>query len=73
MRSYLGDLVLFSIALQVALKRWKLSRVWEPGKGSKHQTWPIGAVLGVGTDVYCRSPSLITDTYWIWGASYEPP
>lgn len=73
MRSYLGGLVLFSIAPQVALKRWKLSRVWEPGKGFKHQTWPIGAVLGVGTDVYCSSPSLITDTYWMWGASYEPP
>lgn len=47
--------------------------VWEPGKGFKHQTWPIGAVLGVGTDVFCWSPSLITDTYWVWGASYEPP
>lgn len=76
MRSYLGGLVLFSIAPQVALKRWKLCMggwVWESGKGFKHQTWPIGAVLGVGTDVFCWSPSLITDTYWVWGASYEPP
>lgn len=76
MRSYLGGLVLFSIAPQVALKRWKLSMggwVWELGKGFKHQTWSIGAVLGVGTDVYCSSPSLITDTYWMWGVSYEPP
>lgn len=62
MRSYLGGLVLFSIAPHVALERWKLSMgrwVWELGKGFKHQTG-----LGVGIDGYCWSPSLITDTYW---------